>query len=271
MTTGFNPFEGFKDEEAFDTDGTRRELLGDAKRGFVRVRKDFVQRTEEPRPSTLAEFVRGKKERALDLLLTILALEPILEGSPLPLATWATLLDSSEHPCTPRAAGTALRVLTEMGLIEVSGSKVLPIIGLTSDSGRVVKPAQDAAATPGRGFFTIPFTFWTAGAIDHLRLPGKAMLLIMLKETHDPNGKQTFTMPVQRAADWYGISERTAERGYLELAKKGYILQHVQKVADPRHPAGRREIYHRALMDDYSSQHRENLRLEAFAATTGTK
>jgi hypothetical protein len=149
----------------------------------------------------LAEFVRGKKERALDLVLTILALEPILEGSPLPLATWATLLNSEKHPCTPRTAGTALRVLTEMGLVKVSGSKVLPIIELTSDSGRVSKPSQDAATTPGRGFFTIPFTFWTTGAIYHLRLPGKTMLLIMLKETQDPNGPQTFTMPVQRASD----------------------------------------------------------------------
>jgi hypothetical protein len=43
------------------------------------------------------------------------------------------------------------------------------------------------------------------------------MLLIMLAETQALT-KTAFNMPVERAQEWYGISERTAERGYGETA-----------------------------------------------------
>jgi hypothetical protein len=269
-----NPFDGKEDEPEISTAETRSQLFGDAKRGFVRIRKDFVQRETAPRPSVLADLVTGRKERALDVLLTVHALQPILEGTPLAIATWARLLDSSNRPCTPRAIGSALRFLDGMGLLKTAGPKTAPIITLHRENGdRAVwmkDRAVGASGDQGRGFFTVPFHYWTDGTIDLLRLPGKAMFLILLKETQDPNGPLTFTMPVERASSWYGISERTAERGYLELSRLGLIGQHVQKIADARHPAGRREIHHRALIGHYSTDYREYLREEAQKAASGT-
>lgn len=267
-------FTGIKDLPAITPAGTRTELLHAARRGFVRISKDFVQRESVPRGDTvLAKLVNGHKERALDALLTIHALQPIL-ADPLPLAVWARLLN-----CTPRSAGAALKVLESMDLLELSGTRVTPEIFLKRENGDG-KPWSDVAETDreGRGFFTIPFDFWTTGAIDSLGMPGKAMFLILLKETQDPNAKRrTFIMANERAQEWYGISERTAERGYQQLRKADLLREKPQLVPSARHPLGRSEQWHRALSYPYSSDHREALRLlaqkaaQSINATSTTK
>ncbi len=261
-----DPFEGIVDEAAPDAAYTRRELLGAAKRGFVRIRKDFVQRYEKPRASVLADLVTGRKERALDLLLTIHALQPILDGEALPIQTWALLLGDD---VTPRVTNTALKTLQDMNLLEISGKRGTPAITLKRENGDGEpwsnEPLTDPA-TRGRGFFTLPFDYWTTGTIDELSLPGKAMLLVMLRDTQDPNGKRTFTMAHERAQEFYGFSERTAERGYFELRRANLLIEHAQLVRAPRHPLGRREEWHRALLKPYSTDNREALRAAAAAA-----
>lgn len=263
----FDPFDGIEDLPTITSEATRIELLNAARRGFVRIRKDFVQQESVPRGDTvLAKLVSGHKERALDALLTIHALQPILGDSPLPLAVWARLLN-----CTPRSAGAALRVLESLDVLELSGTRVVPKIILKRENGDG-RPWSDVAESErhGRGFFTIPFDFWTAGTIDSLGMPGKAMFLILLKETQDPNAKRrSFIMANERAQDWYGISERTAERGYKQLREAGILLEKRQLVPSARHPLGRSEEWHRALSYPYSSDHREALRLLAQNAAQG--
>lgn len=263
----FDPFAGVEDLPTITSEATRIELLHAARRGFVRIRKDFVQQESVPRGDTvLAKLVSGHKERALDALLTIHALQPILGDSPLPLAVWARLLN-----CTPRSAGAALRVLESMEVLELAGTRVVPKIMLKRENGDGM-PWSDVAESErqGRGFFTIPFDFWVTGTIDSLGMPGKAMFLILLKETQDPNAKRrTFIMANERAQDWYGISERTAERGYKQLRDAGVLLEKVQLVPSARHPLGRSEEWHRALKYPYSSDHREALRLLAQNAAQG--
>jgi len=120
----------------------------------------------------------------------------------------------------------------------------------------------------GPGYFTLPHAYWTQGYVDRLTMPGKAMLLIMLAETHNPK-KPTFVMPVERAHEWYGVSERTAERGYVELGREKLLLVRQIKVKDERHPAGRREIYHRALDKPFRTSDRA--RLQTAASTSVRK
>lgn len=263
----FDPFAGIEDLPAVTSEETRIDLLGAARRGFVRIRKDFVQKESIPRGDTLlAKLVGGHKERALDALLTVHALQPILNDSPLPLAVWARLLNS-----TPRSAGAALKVLQSLNLLELSGTRVVPKIILKRENGDG-KLWSDVPESDrqGRGFFTIPFDFWTTGLIDTLGMPGKAMFLILLKETQDPNAKRrTFVMANERAQEWYGISERTAERGYKQLRDAGILLEKVRLVPSSRHPLGRSEEWHRALGFPYSSDHRDALRLLAQKAAQG--
>ncbi|MEA5456969.1 hypothetical protein SPF06_19780 [Sinomonas sp. JGH33] len=270
MDYDIDPFAGIEDEAELSPSETRKTLFVKAKLGYARIEKVFVQLDDYPqggdsRGSVLGHLVTAKKARALDLLLTVHALANILDGSPLPLVTWAKLLSPDGQEWKVRTISTAFRELQEMDLLELSGSKQQPVVLLKREDGSG-EPMPELKSENGRGFFTVPFDYWTDGAITKLSLPAKAMLLIILKETQDPKGKLTFTMPVARAKNWYGISERSAERGYLELVKEGLISQKIQKVSDPQHPAGRREIVHRAPVGVYSTAHRERLRHLAEAA-----
>lgn len=260
-----NPLDGLEDLPASSTDHTREELFADAKRGFVRLRKDFVQKPDKPRNDTvLSTLVRGHKERPLDMLLTVHALQPILKGSPLPLGTWARLLG-----CTERTARTALGYLEDNGLLQLDGKPSVPEIVLLKENGDGTRWTDAPDRSEGnRGFFTLPFDYWTAGTIDDLNLPGKAMLLMILKETQDPKAKRpTFVMALDKAQEWYGISERTAERGLLQLRKAGLLHEKPRLVPEARHPLGRREEWHRVLTAHYSTAHREELRKAAKSAT----
>lgn len=255
-----DPFEGLEDGPPADAAFTRADLLGQAKRGFVRIRKDFVQRENKPRASVLADLVKNGNELALDMLLTVHALQPILEGAPLDIKVWARMLGDG---VSVRRTTNALKALEEMNLLEVGGKRGTPEIVLKRENGDGKpwkKDREDNPTERGRGFFALPFDYWTTGLIDTLKLPGKAMLLVILRDTQDPNGKLTFVMAHERAQEFYGFSERTAERGYLELRRHRLIKEKPKLVPSGRHPLGQREEWHRALVYPYSTDHRETLR-----------
>ncbi|AXO32608.1 hypothetical protein [Micromonospora sp. B006] len=253
-----DPFEGLVDEQPPDGRAVREQLLRDAKRGFAKLRKVFVQRPSGgERASVLADMVRGRQERALDALLLLHALEPVLDGSPLPLGTWAKMLGSKKNPCTSPTASRAFDVLVDRKLItrRADGKRVVVHPLLEDGSGLSWDRPGQNRSTVGKGYLTIPHEYWTSGLVDQLTLPGKAMFLIMLAETTQ---NPRFSMAVARAPKWYGISERTAERGYKELREikvaddQPLLREHLQVVADPRSPTQLRPVWHRALSDPYS-------------------
>ena len=242
-------------------------LLDSAKRGYVPLRKVFVQkeRTEKERAAKLAELVHGRHQRPIDAFLLIHALEPILGNNPFSLRTWARMMSTKTH-CSPSAASKAFDTLLDLNLVSRKQDGHAPVIRPLHEGtgGPWSRPGEDDNEG-GPGYFTLPHAYWTSGYADRLTLPGKAMLLIILSETQSPT-KKTFAMPVSKAQAWYGISERTAERGYRELTNAGVLLTKIQKVPDARHPAGRREIYHRALDAPFSTFERARLQGQAQAA-----
>jgi hypothetical protein len=263
-----DPFSHLVDEAPADGASLRAGLLADAKRGFAKLRKVFVQKpnTETHRPSVLAEIVRGRMERPLDAFLLLHALEPILPDSPLPLSTWAKMLSRGKVPCTSATASRAFDALVDLKLIERENSGRYAILTPLLEDGSGApwtRPGQDASNV-GPGYFTIPYAYWISGLVDQLGLPGKAMLLIMLAET---SKNPTFAMAVERAPQWYGFSERTAERGYQQLRDADILLQHRQVVVEPRSPTGLRAVWHRALTDPYSTEARAQLQKVAQRAT----
>ena len=82
------------------------------------------------------------------------------------------------------------------------------------------------------------------------------MFLVCLHDTHQ---RPAFQVTLEKMPDWYGISERTAERGYNELANQGILLTHPQTVPDRRAPNGIRTVLWRALSEPYSKESRESL------------
>ncbi|QSE87952.1 hypothetical protein JWS13_04385 (plasmid) [Rhodococcus pseudokoreensis] len=269
-----DPFAELVDDTPLSPAEALRSLLTSVKREYCPVRNSFVQRPpgSADRSASLASFVTNRQERALDAILTAYALQPVLsDDDPLPLGAWANIF-STRKPCGLTTVSKTFRVLEEMGLVTRRRRGHTTIITplLEDGTGRPwSKPGLQSDESAEGGYFTIPHEYWTDGYIDRLRLPGKAMLLIMLKETQ---GKPPFEMAVDRAQKWYGISERTAERGYAELSAEKLLDIHIQRVASPRLPKGvLRERYHRALRDPFSTVRRRDLQLEARKQSTPRK
>lgn len=279
-----DPFADIEDEGELDPQHARAELLDAAKRGYLPLRKEFVQRPKGvtdlrgrpvPRASTLYDLVNSRNQVALDFYLLLHALQPILEGTPLSLATWAHIM-SVKKPVTATAVTRAISTLQNLSLVVREDDSRKPVIRLLREDGsgdEYVRPGTTEEAGPG--YFTVPHAYWKSGLAEELTLPGKAMFLIALAETQTPT-KRSFTLAVERVPEWYGVSERTAERGYRELITKAQVMQfRVRKVADKRHPAKRREEYWRALDAPYSTAARARIQKRATdaakkAGTTST-
>lgn len=273
----FDPFAGITDEEESTPKELRARLLASTKRGYVPLRKIFVQRPKgsaqlESKPdrpsiraSSLADLVTGRQERALDLLLLVHALWPVLDGTPLALSVWAKLL-SVKSPCTPAGARAAITTLEQHQLLHCHWEKRIPVLApLLEDGSGEPWTKAGAKAEEGPGYFTIPHDYWNLGFSEDLKLPGKAMLLIIAADTQSSK-TPAFKMAYERAKEWYGISERTAERGYAQLRKAEMATYKIQKVKDDRHPAGRRTVYWWALNAPFSTISRAHLQKKASTA-----
>lgn len=250
-------FVGLDDEVSPGPQLALSQLLDSAKRGFVPVRNSFVQhpRGSSSRGSVVADMVTNRYERSFDALMTLHALQPVLVDDPLALGTWANIL-STRTPCGITTASKSFKVLEDMGLLTRSRAGGKTVLTLLCEDGSR-KPWFKAGSRGSEQYFVVPHEYWTDGYIDTLRLPGKAMLFIMLKETQV---NPVFKMGIEQAHEWYGISERTAERGYRELSDAGLLDVHIQKVASARLPPGvMRQIYHRALRGPFSTKNREAL------------
>jgi len=270
----FDPFAGIEDDPDTGPAGARRALLAAAKRGYVPLRKTFVQQPKDsspvegrpsPRASVLYDLVSSRNQRALDLLLLLHALQPILEGTPLSLATWANII-SVKKPVDATAVTRAIDTLQRLSLVVREDDSRTPVLRLLREDGSG-KPWHKPGAEEeeGPGYFVVPHAFWDFGMAEELTMPGKAMLLILLAETQNPR-TPAFSMAVERAQGWYGVSERTAERGYRELDKTGLLKTKIQRIADARHPAGRRERYWRAMDGPFSTKGRATLQRRATKA-----
>lgn len=271
MTESFDPFAGITDEQESTPLEARTNLLASVKRDYVPLRKVFVQRPKDSeqlptkthrrsyRASSLADLVTGRQERALDLLLLVHALTPVLDGTPLATSVWAKLL-SVKTACAPAKVVEAIDTLVKYDLLQCHWEGRIPVLKplLEDASGDPWTRPGSTGAEEGPGYFTIPHAYWDRGVSEELTMPGKAMFLIIAADTQNPK-TPAFKMPVEKATKWYGFSERTAERGYNQLREKGWARHHIQKVADDRHPAGRRTIYWWALNSPFTTAERAHL------------
>jgi hypothetical protein len=246
-------------DEAVSGDVLRADRLRDAKRSVTPIRKTFVQHanTETDRPSVLGKMVHGRQVTALRLFLLVHAVEPVLE--PWPLQIWAQLVGgASKQPPSTDAISRAISSLVNLNLVERTavGTSVRLQPLMEDGSGRPFERASAKGADVGPGYFVIPHDFWLSGMSDRLKLPGLAMFLVALHETTQ---EDTYQIALARMSEWYGISERTAERGYGELSRENILLEHTQMVRDRkmRTPTGLSRRVHRALTTPYSRAARQ--------------
>ena len=267
-----DPFAGIEDEVPSDPSAVRAHFLKRARRTYAEIHKDFVQlpRGERgtPRGSVLAELVNKRRENALNAFLMVHSLTPVLQrpdAEPLPLQVWARLLSAEAGPpLDDTAVSKMFTTLTNMKLItrETRGQRSA-IAPLSEDGSGATWARPGKRPTWGQGYFILPDEYWLDGYFTKLRMPGKAMLLILLADTQ---AKPSTVIPIERAQEWYGVSERTAERGYRELDRAGLLLTKRQKVANPEVSGGFHFVYHRALSAPFSTEHRRQLQKAARTA-----
>jgi hypothetical protein len=255
-------FAEFVDELPVTAGTAREEYL--PRRGYVPVRQLFVQHRQGERPSTLGDMVGKREFRPLVLYLLLLACETLLAHNRwLPLRTVANMLTTSNYPCSVRQARQAIDVLKRRDLVRVveRGTSVELYPLLEDGSGAAWTPPMGQDEAPDlKPYMAVPHALFSDAVLDRLHLPGLAMLLVALKET---NAKSVFSVSVERFEEWYGFSERTAERGYRELADAGLMRVHRQLVRDSRMPRGVKSVYHRALLGPFGTQARRDAQRRA--------
>jgi hypothetical protein len=263
-----DPFANIVDEQPMTPADARANLLGKALRGYLPLRKEFVQRpnTEASRPSLLGEMVKCRQETALRLLLLVLALEPA-DSLRMSTKRWAQMVSSNGRACTTNMLSAAVKVLTDRGLVERVGTgRIFGLKPLREDGSGATYLRPGSDGDTGKGYFVVPHELWTTGLVDDLKLAGLAVFLISLHDTHQ---KSSFQVAYQQFPDWYGISERTAERGFKELSDQGILLKQDQFVGDPFSLLGLRRVTWRALADPYSTSSRKALQKAARARVSG--
>lgn len=258
-----DPFADIVDEDPHTTATLREFYLKKAKRGFGSVRHVFVQKQqgEGNRASTLAQFVNNRQHTALDLYLLLLALEPVVVESPISLQTWAMLLGPKTSTAT---TANAFKVLQEWGLVHrEKGKSLYRVRPLLEDLSGDPYTRPDGSNDFKQWYFSIPEEYWTIGHSETLSLPGKAMMLVLLAGTSKETSQN---VAAQRVPDWYGFSERTAERGYRELRSAKLIQERETYERDPNTPIKTRRVYYRAFYEPFDTGSRHTRQGQAAKA-----
>lgn len=267
-----DPFADVVDEDPASNDALRRDALTRVKRLGTPLRNHFVQKpnTSSTRPSILSEMVKGKKALPLRTYLLIHALEPMLDDTSWTLTTWTKLVGGTQAPAATERMSEALRYLETKQLItrKQTGQRVHVYPLLEDGSGRPFERASALDADVGKGYFTIPHDFWLTGLADRLKLPGLAMFLVALQETQI---RPSYQIAYESMPEWYGISERTAERGNLELSSENILRTKTVKANAIKSPTMVAYRVHRALAAPYSMHARAELQAKTRAAATASR
>lgn len=269
-----DPFADLVDDvDPATPDEVRTHYLGRAKRGYAELHRDWVQRpsgSKSPRGSALATLVTERRENALEAFLLLHSLQPVLGlGQPLDMDKWAKLMTRTT-PVSDTSASKAFRALADMNLVSRDRlGKHTTITPLSEDGSGDAWERPGIREKPGQGYFTLPFAYWLEGYSTLLHLPGKAMLLVLLSAT--TQRKPAVQIPIDRTEEWYGISRRTAQRGYHELSAAGVMREHTQRIKNPEVKGGFHHVYHRALVGPFGTSRRHELQQAARAASAGRR
>jgi hypothetical protein len=251
---------------------TRAEFVRVSARGFTVIRNIFVQIRVGNKGfgSSLGRLVEARQLRALQAYLLLLMSWSALDKLPEPLAAdvWARGLSPSppKLPVPPSAMTRVWNTLQDHGLITRHREARLVRIGpRREDSKReYVRPRPDLSMSSREKFFILPDAFWTDGWHEKLRLPGLAMLLVLLEET---TGRDEVHLAYERAPAWYGISAKTMQNGLEELRRLDLVAERAEWVRADFSKIGRTQKRYYRLKGPFSRDERRRLQESATEAT----
>lgn len=207
-------------------DETLADLLERSGRANVPIRRTFLRRVNGT-PGPLATFVSGRRDLAFDLYLLLHAGASGGEWDVRqPAMSWARMLDIPQTGASETTVSRNWSWIEGQKLIRSERDHRVRKLSLLLEDGSGL-PFERADGR-NRGFFKLPYVYFTQRIHQQLKLPGKAALLICLAQ------KMLFTLPTERAAKWYGISADTLERGLAELRKLDLVDSKPVKRKAPR-------------------------------------
>jgi hypothetical protein len=206
-------------------------LLERSNRDHVPIRRSFVQLPARGGGAgPLAQFVRGRRTRALDLYLLAHA---VASAPPFkvtfPAAVWARALGLAPHSSAETLVSRTWTWLEQQHLIEsqrVGRRREITLRREDGSSEPYRHPGEQGAADRGH-YFKLPYSYWEGNFHNRLGLPAKAVLLIALSLQDD------FVLPTEKGKDWYGLSRDTIRKGLRDLRLHGLLSVHEERKLAP--------------------------------------
>lgn len=246
---------------------TREAIVRSSGSGYTVVRHVLVQRHEgDDRTSTLARFIRTRKHRALVLYLLLLTAWD-KDRPPFAANVWRRALEVDDGTTTwsPSSVSQAWSDLVAMNLVDRRRERRRAKLTPRREDGEAEYSRPNGETTIDR-YFVLPGEFWTDRWFDQLSLPALCVLLIILKETNDKQHEIHLTY--EQTARWYGVSAKSAQKGYKELAAVGLATVRRAVVKDAFAPEGLTFHYYYSLTGAFSTQSRSRARRAAKKAAT---
>jgi hypothetical protein len=140
--------------------------------------------------------------------------------------SWARMLSMPQTVSSETTVGRNWTWLEKHLLIRTERERRVRKVYLLMEDGSG-RPFERATGQ-GRGFFKLPYEYFTQRWHRELRLAGKATLMICLAQG------PTFRLPTEHAARWYGVSADTLQRGLDELRDLGLLKVWTRAKKAPR-------------------------------------
>ena len=214
----------------------------------VPLRNTFIQKKDSrwrsTGPGPLANFVSGGDSTGLDLNLLVRSVasgDSEDDGYSVRQAAgvWARALAHCGSQISVPAVSKAWTRLERRNQVKKTRSRRLAAITVLREDGSgdlYTHPADDVEA--GRApagsyvYFQLPFEYWLDDWSLKLSLPAKTMLLVSLSQGG------VFSLPVERAPQYYGFSADTAQRGFSELVTARILRRWRERKVAPLRPEG---------------------------------
>jgi len=192
----------------------------------------------------LAKFVSQRRTTALDLLLLSHAISPLTSDGEIvgSSSDWARVLGIDGRAGARAAISRSWDWLaSERFVISHPVGRLRSIKVLREDGSGLPWVHPYVVDEP---YFKLPNLIWHSNLWPSLLLPAKAMLLIAYSLTVP--AEDSFELPVERAAAWYGLGARTIRTGLHQLDDAG-LLRHWSVKRESDNPYGFAYTRHYAL------------------------
>ncbi|MGH3906905.1 MAG: hypothetical protein ACRDTE_22395 [Pseudonocardiaceae bacterium] len=168
-----------------------------------------------------------------------------------PKCTVLGLAENAELRSARGAVSKIMKRLVDRNLVERSRTGRKADLALLREDGSGTKYERPLGKTKFERWLQLPHAYWLEGHYAELSLPTKVILLIALSRDDG------FSLPQDRAPQWYGISADSADEGLRELVNNGLLHREYRWKEEPRSDTGWTKRYTYTPIGSFSKAERK--------------